>query len=215
MGKIQDLTGQRFGRLTVIGVGEKPPESKRRRTYWLCTCECGKTVAVASDKLIRGDTKSCGCLKSELATERIKKYGKPHKTHGKSGTRLYNIYNHMKRRCYDARCAKYIDYGARGIIICNEWLNSFENFYDWAILNGYAENLSIDRIDVNGNYCPENCRWASDKTQANNKRSNKVVSVNGENFTLAQLRDKTGIPIATLSWRLSHGWSGEQLLVHK
>ena len=205
------LDGERFGRLSVVGIAEKPPNSKNRHSRWLCRCDCGNMVVVASDKLTNGNTKSCGCLRLEVSTEKIKKYGKPHITHGKSKDRLYNIYNHMKARCYNAKNRKYKDYGGRGITICEEWRNSFEAFHTWAMANGYSDDLTIDRINVNGNYCPGNCRWATQKEQQNNKRMNHKVVYCGEEVTLAQLSEKTGVPMGTLWWRVKHGWKDEQL----
>lgn len=206
------LEGKRFGRLFVVGIAEKPPNSKNRHSRWLCSCECGNMVTVSSDKLKNGDTKSCGCLKSELSTEKIKKYGKPHKTHGESKGRLYNIYNHMKRRCHDEKNKKYPDYGGRGITVCPEWRDSFEAFRDWAMANGYRDDLTIDRRDNDGPYSPENCRWTTNKEQQNNKRTSHKVSFNGEEITLAQLSEKTGLPMKTLWWRAMHGWKDEKLI---
>lgn len=154
-----DLTGRRFGRLTAIKPTQKPTGSRDRHTLWLCECDCGGVANVRSDKLTNGYTKSCGCLKNEIATERILSNGKPHPTHGQSSNRLYNIYQHMKARCNNPKKHKYKDYGGRGITVCKEWEDSFQAFYDWAMANGYTEDMSIDRIDVDRGYQPDNCQW--------------------------------------------------------
>lgn len=139
---------------------------KNHKTYWNCKCKCGKETIVYSDKLKTGHTKSCGCLKRQKTIERNYR-------HGLYGTRLYSIWHDMNTRCYyeKTKCYKY--YGGRGITICDEWKNNFVNFYNWAINNGYKDNLSIDRIDVNGNYEPSNCRWATMQEQQLNKRNSK------------------------------------------
>lgn len=208
-----DLTGQRFGRLVVISQAEKPPGNNRRRTFWLCKCDCGKQKVVASDKLRNGDTKSCGCLKVELAKRKIENYKGGRTTHGLSSHRLYNIYSKMKSRCYKDDDPKYYQYGARGIFICEEWLASFRSFYDWAIANGYEDGLTIDRINNNGSYCPENCRWVTNAEQQNNKSTNRLVSFNGEMMTVADAARAANIPMPTLWWRLKNDWSVDKLFI--
>ena len=208
---VLDMIGQRFGRLVVISKAEKPVGSNRRRNYWLCQCDCGKQKVVASDKLLNGDTKSCGCLKIELAKKKLENYKDGRTTHGLSATRLYNIYNKMKNRCYKTDDPKYYRYGARGITVCEEWLASFRSFYDWAIANGYSDELTIDRIDNDGNYCPENCRWATSLEQQNNRSTNRLVSYEGEMVTIAEAARRANIPLNTLWWRTSQGWSNEKL----
>jgi hypothetical protein len=169
MANFEDLTAKRIGRLTVIARAKSKVEpSGRKRTQWLCECDCGNKVIVSACSLHAQTTKSCGCLKSE----RNKRY---FTKHGCAGDRLYSLWTDIKKRCSNPNYKQYKDYGGRGITVCNEWENDFAAFRDWAISNGYDYNAkfgecTIDRIDVNGNYEPLNCRFISIKEQAKNKR---------------------------------------------
>ena len=162
MQKLKDLTGKRFGKLLVMKLAGK----LNNRAAWLCKCDCGNLVIVRGNSLKSGDTKSCGCLLKEKSTQRATK-------HNLRFHRLYTIFQMMKQRCYNPKATRYDCYGGRGIRIHDKWLNDFKTFYNWAMNNGYKDNLTIDRIDVNGNYEPCNCRWATYKEQNSNKRNNK------------------------------------------
>lgn len=159
-----DLTGQRFGRLKVL---KESGRDGKGEILWHCQCDCGVETNVRGYSLRKNLTKSCGCFEKEARKEGN------HTTHGLSKTRIFKIFHGMKKRCYNPECVAYSNYGGRGIKICDEWLNNYTSFHDWALSNGYADNLSIDRIDVNGNYEPSNCRWVDAKTQANNRRPRK------------------------------------------
>lgn len=198
----QDLSGQRFGRLTVI---KRAENSKDGGARWLCKCDCGNEIIVKAGSLKSGNTQSCGCFEREQTVIRNTK-------HNKCGTRIYQVWRDMKNRCYRPKTQSYKSHGARGITVCDEWLHDFQVFYDWAMANGYADNLTIDRIDVNGNYEPSNCRWATPKEQANNTRRNRFITYNGKKQTLQQWADEIGIKRQTIEKRLERGWGVENAL---
>lgn len=204
MNRIHDLTGEKFERLTVI----ERAENKNGRVAWLCNCECGKSVVVIAKDLKNGHTKSCGCLQREIATQRMAM----RKTHGKTNTRLYHIWHGIKERCCSVNYVHYKNYGGRGITVCDEWLHDFQAFYDWALANGYADNLTIDRIDNNKGYSPDNCRWVTMKEQQNNRRNNRLITYNGKTQTISQWSEEKNINKRTLIDRLNHGWSTERAL---
>ena len=182
MGKVIDLTGQKFGRLTVIERADV--RSHRREIVWRCVCDCGNMKDIPGYSLRSGMTSSCGCWKSEvLANFKIRST-----THGLYHHPLHGIWNGMKIRCYDKNRKQYKNYGGRGIEVCDEWKNDFKAFYDWAMANGYQKGLSIDRIDNDGDYCPENCRWADNFTQANNSRQCHYIQYDGRTHMASTVR---------------------------
>ena len=140
------------------------------------------------------------------------KGNKNHLKHGMRYTRLYNIWRSMNQRCYNEKSVNFGRYGARGITVCDEWKEDFQSFHEWAMANGYSEELTIDRIDVNGNYEPSNCRWSTYKEQANNKRNSRIIECNGVSHTLGEWSEITGIRLATIWERLRKGWSPERAL---
>lgn len=184
--KIHDLTGQKFGKLTVKCF----LEIKNETAIWECVCECGNIIRVPNASLVTGGTRSCGCLKKENHT----------KKHELSHTRIYGIWKNMVARCFCENTEAYINYGGRGITICDEWLGEkgIKNFYNWAINNGYKDELTIDRIDVNGNYEPSNCRWSDWETQCYNKRITRRFLVCGEMKNLKEISEDYGIPLNKL-----------------
>lgn len=170
MSKLKDMTNQKFGRLTVIS---RADNSANGKTMWNCICDCGKKTIVSATNLRTGAVKSCGCMRKETIA-------KSNYKHGQRRTRLYNIWAKMRYRCEKEYDSAYKYYGGRGIKVCKEWSTSFETFQKWALSNGYSENLTIERIDVNGNYCPQNCKWIELSQQANNRRNNILIEYNGK-----------------------------------
>ena len=169
MGEHKNLSGEKFGRLTVIEqVGyTKPNKHGGRYAIWKCKCDCGNYIERTTDVLKRGKS-SCGCRKKEI----LNKMSNGNITHNMTHTRLYRIYKGMIGRCFYPKNQRYNAYGGRGITVCDEWKNNREKFFEWALANGYSDELTIERVDVNGNYCPENCCWIPMKEQYKNKQSN-------------------------------------------
>ncbi|WP_392355831.1 hypothetical protein PSR14_31170 (plasmid) [Bacillus sp. A01H] len=199
-----DLTGKKFGRLIVIGSNGT---DKYYKLFWKCKCDCGKNVSVRGDRLKSGNTKSCGCLNAEL----VKKRAAEKSIMGRvKEERLYRIWQSMKQRCYDKNSCEFERYGKRGITICEEWTSNYYAFKEWAIQNGYSNSLSIDRINVNGDYTPENCKWSTPKEQANNRRNSWFLVYKGKKQTLAEWSDELKIPYACLYRRLKSNWPIEK-----
>lgn len=195
-------TGEVIGRLTVI---EQVGKNSQGGKLFRCKCECGNEKIVLGAELRRHHTESCGCLFKDVQRKTVTR-------HGQRYSRLYEIWRSMKQRCYNPNKKKYECYGGRGITVCDEWLHDFQAFYDWAMANGYSDELSIDRIDVNGNYEPANCRWATIKEQANNRRCNVSLEAFGEEHTVAEWAEILGIKKSTLYSRLQRGCSPEEAL---
>lgn len=172
---LHDLKGKNFHMLTVVeyyGVSEK------KQIYWRCVCDCGNEILVKTSDLNQGSIKSCGCWRRKVGHNNYK--------FGCRNNRLYHIWRGMKARCYNPNSPSYKYYGGRGIEVCDEWKNDFSSFQTWAMNNGYADDLSIDRIDFNGNYCSDNCRWETSTSQNNNKRNNVYLTLGDRTQTLAQ-----------------------------
>lgn len=206
IGKFKDLTGQKFGRLTAL---YRLHNYHKKGTYWLCVCDCGNIKEVNTYKLQDLHTKSCGCLKIDKTIQRNKDYAK----HNKSNTRLYRIWHGMKNRCYNTGDKDYKNYGGRGIAVCSKWLDDFQSFNNWSINSGYADNLTIDRIDTNKGYSPDNCRWVDMKAQQRNKRNNKTHTINGETHCLSEWCELLGLNYYTVCTRINKlKWSIERAL---
>lgn len=204
MAELMDLTGMQFERLEVIREAERTSYGARR---WLCECKCGNKKIVHQRALVSGHTRSCGCLRKEDLIKRST-------THNCSNTRIYNIYAGIKKRCLNDNEHAYSNYGGRGITICDEWLGEygFENFYKWSMGNGYSDDLTIDRINNDGNYEPSNCRWITYKEQNGNKRNNIVILWNGERKILKDLCLELGMSYQTVKMRIHHGWEVDRAL---
>jgi hypothetical protein len=200
-----DMTGNRYGKLVAIKVDNSKRKIGDTKNYWLFKCDCGNYKIISGADVRQGKSRSCGCGVVESDKKRFTK-------HGNSKTKLYNVWSAMKKRCQSVNDKDYTNYGKRGIRVCDEW-QEFQNFKDWSIENGYREGLSIDRIDVDSGYNPDNCRWADDVTQANNRTNNHKITVDGETLTLSEWSKKTGIKYSTLSARINtYRWDIERAL---
>ena len=188
---MKDLIGQKFGKLTAI---KYMGESQGSRRWWLCKCDCGNEKTIREDHLIKGESKSCGCLiKTNLGTRK----------HGLRQTRIYNIWANMKRRCTNPNTKDYSNYGGRGITFYKGW-ESFEPFYEWAMANGYSEDLTIDRINNNLGYFPDNCRWTTSREQARNRRTNHLLTYKGETKTITEWAELYNMNPLTLLARIAY-----------
>lgn len=205
MGRIIDISGQRFGRLYVIAPAGR---NTHREVIWECVCDCGNHVIVAGYSLRCGSTTSCGCWKSEVLDSLKIRSTK----HGLSKHPLHPIWNGIKVRCNDKNRHNYMNYGGRGITICDEWKDDFEAFYNWSISHGWKQGLSIDRIDNDKGYSPDNCRWTDAYVQANNSRHCHYITYNSETLTISQWARKIGLKPSTLNARIKSGWSIEKAL---
>jgi hypothetical protein len=198
----KDMSGEKIGRLTVLSREGTYISRKSKTALWRCKCDCGEETVVRGASLRNGTTTSCGCAQRENASI-------ANTTHALSKTRLYRTWLSMKKRCGNSNDKNYVYYGGRGIKLCDEWRNDFVSFENWATLNGYSDELTIDRIDVDGNYEPSNCRWVSMKVQSNNTRRNNYYEFEDGEYTLSQISDMCGIRYSVLYKRLNRGWSLE------
>lgn len=205
----KNLIGMRFGRLVVID--REPPKSKKSKGLWICKCDCGNITKVDTHRLKSGNTTSCGCKRTESTKKAMTK-------HGERQTRLYNVWLNMKQRCSNPKNTEYKNYGERGISVCDEWAQQFECFSKWAYSNGYDKDAAhgectLDRIDNDGNYEPSNCRWVNLDTQSNNKRTNHILTYNGESHTLSEWSKIVDISYSCLKSRINKlNWSVEKSL---
>lgn len=196
-----DISGCKFGKLTAINCVEKINYTAK----WLCKCDCGNEKITRIDSLMSGACKSCGCLNRNRKMK-----------HGGAKVcdrdRLYGVWQSMKQRCYNQNSTKYKNYGARGITVCDGWLNNYSAFREWALNNGYNKDAkhgecTLDRIDNNKGYSPDNCRWVSMKIQDNNKSVNKYYEYNGESHTLSEWSEILDIKCRLLESRIERGWT--------
>ena len=200
-----NMIGEKFNMLTVL---EECEERKDRKKVYKCLCDCGNVVNVIGTNLRNGHSKSCGCLSTQILKDRSI-------THGKSNTRLYRIYYNMKTRCNNQNNEHYNNWCKRGITVCDEWSKDFMTFHDWAISHGYSDNLTIDRIDNNKGYSPDNCRWVTNLEQQNNTRKNVYLTYNGKTQTIAQWSRELNVRPETI-WKRHHkGWSDKECLFGK
>lgn len=191
--------GKKYNNLTVIEYGARDSMGRMRV---LCMCDCGNIKSYDMYSVKSGNTKSCGCFRSTIAKNKMTK-------HGMSNTRLFKTWVQMRQRCSCETSKKYKYYGGRGIFVCNEW-EEFNNFYEWSKESGYNDELTIERIDVNGNYCPENCTWIKSELQQRNKRSNVKIEYNGETKILKDWCNDLNLNYKLSSGRLKAGWSVER-----
>lgn len=200
-----NIVGQKFNRLLVLELDKIVfTKSGIKLERYICKCDCGTIKSILRTGVTSGKTKSCGCFNRERAS-------RENSTHGKSTHPLYGVWRGIKQRCLDANSQSYPRYGGKGTTVCEEWKDSFQVFYDWAMKSGYRKGLSIDRIDNTGNYEPSNCRWADIYIQANNMSSNKILEVFGDRDTLANLVKKYGkASYSVINYRLERGWEIER-----
>ncbi len=200
------LDNMRFGRLTVLyRTADRVLPSGKHEVMYECVCDCGNHKAVRLSSLRNGNTKSCGCYRNECSSARRTR-------HGMSDSKLYGVWNSMKDRCESISNRSYPLYGGRGIKVCSDWHDA-SVFIQWALSNGYREGLTLDRIDGNGDYCPDNCRWVDHIVQNNNTSRNHLLFHDGRSQTIAEWSRETGIPYGTIKSRVNkYGWSADDAL---
>jgi hypothetical protein len=201
MAATKDMIGKRFGLLTVLEKAEQ--RNSRGLNCYICQCDCGNKVTVCGRDMTRGHTQSCGCLRKNIAHNRLVK-------HNGCGSRLYSIWKSMNSRCNNENTNYYKHYGGKGVKICDSW-KDYAVFKEWALANGYNDNLTLDRIDFNGDYCPENCRWLTMKEQSNNRSSNHRITYKGMTKTISEWAEYFGLSYGAMSSRVYSGWSMERI----
>ena len=192
----KDYTGERFGMLTVLSYSKTIKGHK----YYKCQCDCGNIKDISGSHLVTGASKSCGCMVVKTTIKRST-------THGQSHTRLFSIWQGMKDRCYNSNSAVYKYYGKRGITISDEWKNDFSAFQKWSMEHGYSDDLSIERIDVNGNYDPSNCEWITLKDQAKNRTTSRYITINGITKQMIDWCKESPVTTTTVYKRIRDGWN--------
>lgn len=204
-----DLTGKRFGKLTVVQAADsRTSPGGSKKAYWLCNCDCGCSKEIAAASLIRGVVISCGCV----VKDRISQLNR---THGQTGTRLYRIWCAMKSRCNNPNFWEYRNYGGRGIRVCDEWNDDFSSFKTWASLNGYTNEMSIDRINNNLGYSPLNCRWIPKSEQSSNRRNSIYISAYNKTLSAREWSVRLGLSYSTIVYRYHQGLAPEEILSGK
>lgn len=193
----QITAGDKFGRLTALRCAGR---NKWHDQLWECECECGKVKTVAAGKLKSGHTRSCGCLALDMRAKQLETHGIT--TGGKP--RTFTIWSGMKARCLNPKSVSYPNYGGRGVGICAEWLE-FKAFHEWAVSNGYADGLQLDRIDNDGNYCPDNCRWVTRSENQRNTRRTHLITLDGRTQCAAAWIKELGISKTTFYTALHEG----------
>lgn len=203
--------GKKFGRLTVADIIRVKSEKQGSHWEWKCKCDCGRNITVVPNSIVKGKNRSCGCLSRERLVEYSK--SREHKYKTSENKKLWWKYSTIKRRCYNKDFARYEDYGGRGIKMCDEWLQNFDNFVEWAYANGYKDGLTIERRDVNGDYCPENCTFITLEEQARNKRNTIWVTYNGERIQLKKLCERENVNYHMIKYRIKEmGWPIEKAI---
>lgn len=193
----KDIVGKRYGKLVVLAIDSR--RDKANHKYLLCQCDCGKQKSIAMSHLKTGSSRSCGCGVVESTIKR-------NTTHNGTYSRLYSIWAGMKRRCFNPNDANFKYYGGRGITMAKEW-NDFSTFREWSLANGYNDSLTIDRINVNGNYTPDNCRWVDFKFQSCNKTNNRSITIDGETKLISEWCKVASVSCTQVYYRLKQGWN--------
>lgn len=203
---MSDLVGKRIGKLLVLSKTTVKKYTKKGTwniSAYVCLCDCGNKKTLRRDYLISGRAKSCGCYRAEAAANATRTHGKSKGS--KNHHPLYDVWSSMIQRCHNKNVKGYGLYGGRGITVCDKWLKDFENFYKWSMANGYRKGLSIDRINNNEGYSPENCRWTTSYEQSRNKRTNITIEFQGKRQCLQDVADSLGVNRSTLNYRYKHG----------